>query len=379
MLRWAILVAAVVSLTAVATLVIQFLPDAEEASKVAVVEVTGPQPKVVVEGDPIYDFGKMPRHDRAEHTWTIKNEGEVPLEVWQDGKTTCSCTAAKLDHGKKTAFDENKKTTMVIQPGDSNTIDLEWHTEKDLGEDYSQGATFGTNDPRTRTFKLTVKGKVYPPVAVVPGGIEFQRGLPNDTPHQRKCFVYSRERPDLKITKISSSRPDLIVGKAKPMGAEELRQLKVERGYEVTVELRPGMPLGIFQDELVIYTDHPKLPELRLPVGGKMDGPISVTPPGLMLHNVVGRDGVTKILKLLVRGGKETRIDVAEKPEKLDVSVEPAGGDGAAKGHYNLKIKVPPGTAPGKVIGQIVLKTDHPMARELKIPVDVLISRSGPG
>ncbi len=379
MLRWIILVVAVVALTAAATLAVQFLPDAEEASKVAVPEVTGPQPQVVVEGDLDYDFGKMSRFDKASHTWNVKNTGEAPLEVWQEGQTTCSCTAAKLDGKTKTLFDTNKeKSKMVVQPGESKTIDLDWHTEKDLGESYSQAATFGTNDPRRKTFKLTVHGKVYLPVVVMPQAIEFARGLPNDQPHQSKLALFSKERPDFKIPKIASSRPGLIVGEARPMTAEEAKQLKVEKGYVVVVVVKPGMPLGVFQDELVIYTDHPKQPEIRIPLGGKMDGPISVTPPGVWLHDVVSRDGASVNLKLTTRAGKETNFKVARKPEKLDVEVVPAD-TGKTKGHYNLKVKVPPGTAAGKVEGNIVLTTDNPMASELKIPVNILISRSGPG
>ncbi len=245
----------------------------------AVPEVTGPQPKIAIEGDLIYDFVKMSRHDKASHTWTVKNDGEAPLEVWQEGKTTCSCTAAKLDHGEKIEFDENKKTTMVLKPGEAKTIDLEWHTEKDLGEDYSQGATFGTNDPRKKTFNLSVKGKVYPPVVIYPPQmIQFPR-MSNDTPHQTKIAVYSKERPDLKIPKITSSRPGLIVAEVKPMTPEEAKQLKIEKGYTVAVVVKPGMPLGDFHDELVVHTDHPRQPELKISVGGHVDGPISVSPP----------------------------------------------------------------------------------------------------
>ena len=47
MLRWVILVVIVVSLTAAATIVVQYLPDAEDTRKVPVVEVTGPQPKIL--------------------------------------------------------------------------------------------------------------------------------------------------------------------------------------------------------------------------------------------------------------------------------------------------------------------------------------------
>src|SRR5262249_9472507 len=154
--------------------------------------------------------------------------------------------------------------------------------------------------------------------------IEFPRGMPNDKPHLMRLAIYSKERPDLKVQKISSSRPGLIVAEAKPLTAEEAKQLKVEKGYTVIVEIKPGMPLGIFHDELVLYTDHPKMPEVKLPVGGHMDGPISVTPPGLWMHDVVSRKGASRDLTLIVRGGKVTKIEVAEKPEKLDIEIEQA-------------------------------------------------------
>jgi hypothetical protein len=373
MLRWVILVVAVVSLTAAATVVVQYLPDPEAAPKVSVVEVTGPQPKVVLEGDPIYDFGKMAKFEKAVHSWVVKNEGEAPLEIWQEGQTTCSCTVAKP------GLDEQRQPVkMVIPPGGSNTLELSWHTEKDLGSDYSQGANFGTNDPRTRTFNLSVKGKVYPAVEIVPPQmIQFPR-ISNEEPHRAKFFVYSKESPDLKITKITTSKPDLIVAEVQPMKPEEAKQLKVDKGYTVTVEVKPGMPLGSFHDELVVHTDHPKAPELKISVGGSVYGPISITPERVRMTDVVGGKGASRDLILVVRGGKAIDFKVAEKPAKVDVAI--ARDDTATlKGRYRLTVKVPPGTAAGDVEGDIVLKTNHPTVRQLKIPVSILISRSRAG
>jgi hypothetical protein len=96
------------------------------------------------------------------------------------------------------------------------------------------------------------------------------------------------------------------------------------------------------------------------------------------MHDVVSRKGASRDLTLVVRGGKETHFDVAQKPEKVDIEIAPAD-TGARKGRYRMTVKVPPGTAAGEVVGSIVLKTNHPMASELKIPVSILISRSGPG
>ena len=135
----------------------------------------------------IYDFGKMAQHEKGTHTWQIKNAGEADLELWMIGKPTCSCTIAKLENNQK----------ATVKPGDSTTIDLEWNT-KDLHEDYSQGANFGTNDPRMDSFMLSVKGKNHPPVVDLsprddPVPHDFQRGAAPD-PHRRLLEGPARHR-----------------------------------------------------------------------------------------------------------------------------------------------------------------------------------------
>ncbi len=374
MLRWVILMVAVVALTAVATVAVPYLMDSEGARKVPVVEVTGPQPKLVLESAPEYDFGKMAKFEKATHSWVVKNEGELPLEIWQQGQTTCSCTVAKPGLDQKT----QKSVKMVIPPGKSDTVELSWHTEKDLGENYSQGATFGTNDPRRPRFNLTVKGKVYPAVEIVPPQmIQFPR-ISNEEPHRARFLVFSKERPDLKVIKVETSKPDLIVGKAQPMTTEEAAMTKVEKGYRVDVEVKPGMPLGNFHEELVVHTDHPKQPDVKVSVGGFVFGPISVSPERVRMTGVSGAEGASRDLVLVVRGGQETHFEVTQKPEKLEVAI--ARDDKSnIKGRYRLTVEVPKGTAPGDVEGEIVLKTDHPRAREVKIPVSILISRSRAG
>jgi Protein of unknown function (DUF1573) len=376
MLRWVILVVAVVFLTGAATLVVQLLPDSEDTSKVAVVEpeITGPQPQCEIDGGLEYDFGTMARHDRASHSWVVKNTGEVPLEIWLEGNTTCSCTVSKPGKDK-----DGKPEKLVVQPGKSDTIDLNWHTDKDaLPEDYSQGGTFGTNDPRKKKFMLTVKGKVHPAVSVFPPEmIQFPQ-ISNEEPQTRKIVVYSKQRPDLKLTKLMTSKPDLIVAEAKPMTPEEAGPLKIEKGYLVTVTVKPGMPVGDFHEELVIQTDHPKQPEVRVSVGGKAFGLISATPERLRMTDVVGPKGASRDVTLVVRGDKGTHFDVVKKPPQLEVDIAP-DEKSKGKGRYLMRVTVPPGTASGTVSGEIVLKTNNPKASELKIPVSILITRSRSG
>lgn len=374
MLRWVILIVAVVFLTGAATLIVQYLPEAEDTSKVAVVapEIKGPQPKIEIEGDLIYDFGKMAKHERSSRSWVVKNTGEAPLEISLKGNTTCSCTVSKPG---KTPSGEPE--TLVIPPGKSDKIDLNWHTDKDLGEDYSQGGTFVTNDPRKPEFMLTVKGKVYPPVTVYPPEMIQFPTMSNEEPHTARLAVFSKERPEIKVTKVTSSKPGLIVGEVKEMTPEEAKSLKVEKGHMVLVTVKPGMPVGDFHEELVVHTDHPKMPEVKVSVGGKSFGPISATPERVRLTNVVSEKGVKYDVTLVVSGDKGTHFDVVRKPEPLQVAIAPDERS-KVKGRYRMTVEVPPG-ASGTVTGDIVLKTDDKRASEVKIPVSILIRRSGSG
>jgi hypothetical protein len=367
MLRWVILAVAVVGLTAVATFVVQYLPDPEAAPRVPVEAATGPRPKLELDQDLIYEFGKMAQHTLGKHTWQVKNAGERDLELWMEGKPTCSCTIAKLENGQK----------AVLKPGESTTIDLEWNT-KDFQEKYSQGATFGTNDPGRPTFHLTVAGQVYPPVIVFPDKMLQFPAISNEEPHKARLAVFSQDRPQMKVTKAVTSKPGVIVAHVTPMNPEDAKQIKVEGGYSLEVELLPGLPQGVFHEDVTIQTDHPNQPEVKVTIAGRAIGPISVVPEGLRMAGANGLRGSAGALTLLVRGNRETHFEVMKKPEKVQVDVQPDTAT-PAKGRYRLTVTIPPGTPAGPVDGEIVLKTDHPRASELKIPVHILVSRTGVG
>src|SRR5262249_36824775 len=256
-------------------------------------------------------------------------------------------------------------------------IDLEWNT-KNMGVEYSQGANIGTNDPTRPTFKIAVKGRVYPPVVIYPPEMITLNGISNEDVTRTRIAVFSKDRPETKIKKISTSRPALISAKASPLLKSDLVQLKVENGFRVDVEVRPGMPLGSFQDELIIETDHPKRPVLKVSIAGRTTGPISVVPPQLRMPTVNGSQGATQDLTMLVRGARPTKFEIARKPSKVDIKITP-NDTASQKGRYRLTVTVPPGTSAGHIEEEIILKTDHPKAGEVKIPTTILISNADAG
>ena len=127
---------------------------------------------------------------------------------------------------------------------------------------------------------------------------------------------------------------------------------------------------------MYIKTDHPRQPDVELTVTGKMVGPISASPQRFRLVPVYRRTGKTDELKLTVRGLRPTKFAIEHKPDKFEVAVVPSDPSSEAHaGQYKLTVTVPPGLAAGQIMDEIVLKTDHPKAGEVKIPVDVLIEK----
>jgi hypothetical protein len=371
MLRWIILAVVVVVLSAAATFLVQYGPmtDVGPSSNLAVNEISGPQPKLEIAETLTHEFGAMAQQDKGTHAWVIKNVGVADLEL-KLLSSTCSCTIAKLRGPKG-----GESKTVVIPPGDSTTIDLEWETRTGP-TDYHKSATIGTNDPTRPSFALHVKGKVFPPVMIAPPEMIVFSGISNEEPARAARAVISMDRPSMKVTKVTTSRPDFIVAKIRSLTEQERTNLRVPTGDAVDVEIKPGLPVGQFHEEMVIETDHPKQSEIKVSITGNATGPISVVPEKLRMTDVLSREGKTQNLTMLVRGALATHFEVAHSPSHVEVSI-PSDDSEARKGRYRLKVTVPPGSPAGLIEDEIILKTDNPKASMLKIPVTIVVSNVG--
>ncbi|WP_165227249.1 DUF1573 domain-containing protein [Aquisphaera insulae] len=365
MMRWVILSVAVVLLAGVATVVTQLVGGSSaEWDLPAVPKTKGPQPKVVVEGQLTYEFGDMATQKTGTRKWVVKNEGEGDLDIYL-GASSCMCTVGKL---KK----EGSKET--IKPGESTEVEVEWKTKDQVGE-YGKNVTITTNDPTRPEFKLGVHGQVSAPVMILPqplDGVVAVGSISTDKPSQISIAVFSPNRPDFKISKITSSKPDLITPNIVPLTAEDQAQLKTKGGHRVNLNVKPGFGQGEFREELIVETDHPDEPKITLTLSGTATGPVSVVPARLRLMALDGRGNASSQVNLLVRGGQTAKFTVAHKPDKLDVDIVPNDAPGAM-GRYRMTVSVPPGLPPGVVEDTIILKTDLPGVPEIKVPVSIVV------
>lgn len=364
MLRWILLAVVVIVLAAGSTLVMNSAPAPSPFGVPVADTTTGPRPKAVIDGDLTWEFGDMGQQQTGKRSWKLTNKGDADLEVWK-GSSTCMCTVAKL---------QKDGDRLTLKPGESTDIDIEFKTNYVTG-DFHKGANIETNDPEHPTFPLFVHGKINPPIVVIPDQTLDLNTLNSDEGKKVFVAIYSPDRPETKITDVNTSKPEFLTTEVVPMSESEIASSggHVKQGYKVNIDVKPGFPMGLMREEVVIHTDHPHRPEVKLTAVGTVVGPVSVVPDRLRMITVKSGEGATTVLALSVRAGKEANFTVAEKPEKLEVSITPDDSAAGVKGRYLMKISVPKGTSPGLIDGDIVVKSDIPSAGELKIPVSFLV------
>ena len=158
-MRWISLAVIAVLVTVAVSLAMLYEPetDTPRVASPAVahtIPIEGPPPKLELVGQPVYNFGTMPKHAKSSHTWEIKNLGPGPLQVWLL-ESSCSCTVAKLE--KKKGISDEVQATVEVPPGQSTPIEVSWETRE--WNSFAQTATLGTNDPEQRSLTLAIRGK----------------------------------------------------------------------------------------------------------------------------------------------------------------------------------------------------------------------------
>ena len=219
---WLLLAALVVAISATATVAVQYLPTAStlgEGPEFPVApKISGPVPKVVVDRELTYRFDTKPQHEKFERDWVIRNEGDADL-ILQRARSTCSCTVAEFE----TKPGEAVASELRIRPGGSVTLHLTFETREFDGP-YEKSATVATNDPRQPELTFAAKGTIHPALVLFPPSRTVEFGtIFNDTDHSTRLALASPDRPDFKVTRVTTSKPGVLVAKVEPLPDEEAR------------------------------------------------------------------------------------------------------------------------------------------------------------
>jgi hypothetical protein len=339
---------------------------------------TAPHPRAIAE-ERTFDFGQMERGATLSHTFTIRNEGELPLRLAK-GTTSCKCTLSGL----------NKQ---MLAPGETAGVTLEWTADTEQPA-FRQTATIETNDPGRPRLQFEVTGRVVQQIRLTPEQIVVTK-IAGEAKSFQVCLT-SVNFGDLQI--VGYSLEDVSTAgyfdvSYRPMTAEELKSnddtgIAPRGGSLITVTIKPGLPLGPIRQRIRLRTNLEQRPEVTLPVIGSVEGDISVAGGPewnrevMMLSlGVLGRDKVvTRELKLLVRGPQAGRVTfqvVKVVPEAIRVHLGESRELAAGRvQQVPLVIEIPGGLPPMSYMGQdersfgeIVLSTTHREIPQLRLRI----------
>ncbi|HEY1786046.1 MAG TPA: DUF1573 domain-containing protein [Pirellulales bacterium] len=334
----------------------------------------GPPPKVVVESEE-HDFGAVAYDQSVEHIFRISNQGTGPLKLESGGTTCGKCTISRLPPGP-------------IAPGETADVVVEYHANTSES-DFRQSATILTNDPLTSRVVLTITGRVMMTAKIKPTRLVFSR-LAVTEPATAKVQVFGFFDADFVIKSFDLTDPEtapFFDVAIQPLPEAELKTAEAQAGYEVSVTVKPGMPLGPLRQVILLHTNLTAMPELRIPIEGNVDSDISLAGGGfdrdsgvLTIGPISRRTGAERKLLVLIRGAHRHSVHVTVAscdPSSIQATLgQPSDLNAGAVVQIPLTVKIPPGAPPANYMvdfGKIQLETDHPEAKQFRVWVQFAV------
>jgi hypothetical protein len=326
-----------------------------------------------------HDFGAIDVGLTGRHDFLFTNAGDRPL-VLTRGRTTCGCCtcvcAARLPEGP-------------IASGASARVTLEWTSKLYVGP-FRQTATILTNDPDRPEVTLRVAGRFKGPVGVVPSLVRLSRISPGESASTEVRLINYLPGP-LEIAGFELADPataeqfDVAWERLAP---KQLRDDPEARGgYLVRITIKQGLPVGSFQQRILLKTNSATVPVVEIPVEGTVASDVFIAGRGwnaqtgtLSMGTVNRSRGAEWTLLVVVRGphAEDVKLEPVEVvPELLHVRLGPTiHTSSKALSRTRLTIRVPPRSEPAVHLGSgqgepghIVLRTNHAQVPELRMRV----------
>ncbi len=353
------------------------------------------QPKLVIDDDN-FDLGILPLDATVSHEFVISNQGDAPLRLRAD-QIIYEEYEFKLE---KNELAPNESTTLRIwwTPRSSDAQGT-W-TPMDSAGPFTQLISVSSNDPEVPRKLLAVQGIHVPPAAIEKS--EFALGLCDPDAEQKLetlVYVYHTDNLQLQTPQMmNGSLAEFFSVATEPLSAEELQQLPGEfglrpkSGFRVSVTLKAGLPMGEFQQRIVL----PFIPRSKLEVGIDVTGAVKsdMRLGGRNWHSrlkvldfsgVQAQDGATAEMAVFVTGEFRDKFNLrftGAEPSFLTVNIyEPTETADGQTAIYVIQGVVPPNSPPvelagpleGSEYGILRFETDHPRLRTFEIAVRLTV------
>jgi hypothetical protein len=293
-------------------------------------------PKIVC-AEPTFNFGEMESSKDVEHTFILKNEGDLSLEIKQV-RPSCGCTVANISQNTIPPGSQAEVTTRLSlrgrQGAQHKTISVE------------------SSDPKQPTLILSLEGTAVEEIRVQPNQLFFGR-ITTDSTVTGAVEITVQSTNVVKVTRTSSNTSNLTAATESSPDGKSIR---------VLISTQPPLERGTLRGNVHIETDHPKYPAMDIAVSAFVVGDITFAPEELPVLEAVGQPA-GRIVIVRSETGKKFQIVKVEVPiPSITYKVQPVEAGG-----YQIELSNIPATrdVEGKSVRILI---DLPGAADIVIP-----------
>jgi hypothetical protein len=329
------------------------LAMAQEEKAASTEAAKGPHLTIV---EPIKDFGTVPKGQKLDWSFEIRNTGTTDLEILA-AKPGCGCTVADFD--------------KIIKPGQTGKVTAHVDTTNFAGP-IAKPVTLETNDSSTPNAQLTITAVVKPYVDAFPAGFVRYNMLQGDSEKQT-LTIFSEDEEPFEIIKVESPQEWIKVNYKKAEGADINKAIgrsgQNQYKFDVTVG-GPDTHIGPLAEKIHIFTNSKYQPEFWVSVSGVVRPTFRVEPTAVNFGEVAPSDtAATRTIML--------RSNDLKAPDKFVVSGAESGVAGvtasikptANKGEFELTLQVAKDAKPGALDGSVLVHTNDTIKPVVTIPV----------
>ncbi|HXI11537.1 MAG TPA: DUF1573 domain-containing protein [Thermoanaerobaculia bacterium] len=316
--------------------------------------------------EPLKDFGTVPRGEKLNVEFLIKNTGTSDLELLsvQPG---CGCTVADFD--------------KVIKPGKIGKVRAAVDTTTFTGP-ISKSVTVQSNDPNTPTSQLTINALVKPYVEAFPAGFVRFNTVQGDVQMQ-SVKLYSEEETPFEIVRIvvpEAIKEFVKVTHSKLEGADLVQAGRAgQNQYKLDITLGgPTAQIGPLAEKIRVVTNSKHQPEYPISVTGVVRPSISVSPSLVNFGEVAPTDPEAN--RAITIRSNDLKAASAFQVTKA-VSSAPAQFTTEMKatekpGEFEITLKLVKNAKEGDIDGSVTIYTTDKINPVVTLPVKGTIKKA---
>ncbi len=270
-----------------------------------------PAPRIVCD-QPEFDFGTVDNTESVEHTFVLRNAGDLTLEITQ-ARPACGCTVASISERN-------------VPPGGESRITSRLSLAGRQGQQHKT-ITVESNDPNQPQLMLVLKGVAGSSLEIQPPRIT-QGQIPAGSQPTNVVALSSPPHQFFQVTSVEPSSDRF-----------QARVETVETGRVYRLLVWPSQPLaaGQLDGAVVIRTDHPQRPTVEIPVLLIANAELTIAPRELIFEGA-SEEPVTRYLILRTKEGTPCQVTKVETPDpEIQTALSPFGNNGVRIQLSNLR------------------------------------------